>query len=371
MALRSILSAMIPRRLLVQYGRRAEVIWRLAVVGLVAAVLSQLGSMVVALTGFVGLLIIWELTGRVASSYGEVEDPTLRQNVQQRMLSFVAGLSASISFLVLTIVATGWSVAETDGALALLVIGSCILAGWLVLNLLRQGWRISFAVLGLTAITVFGSWSVVASVQHPQTVTEPAIVVWVRLLTLFGFVSIIELWANPIGERTKWIPRLMSMAFIIPAISAWLLWMHPPVGQVAHFSDIPRIAWFAGIVTGFSVILFLRLAQIIKPGPSLRRLSRVFTDRRSMGAVPLTTTMTLAALPSILLATNGSWIQWTIVAVCYVITVIAKVTLHRQMTPASRRPRRKMNSSTRKGSTQKGPKSNRLNEPAELTLLSM
>lgn len=371
MALRSILAAMIPRRLLVQYGRRAEVIWRLAAVGLVAAVLSQFGSMAVALTGLVGLLIIWELTGRVASSYGEVEDPSLRQNVQQRMLSFVAGLAASVSFLVLTIVSAGWGVAETDGAIALLVVGSCILAGWLVLNLLRQGWRIGFAILGLTAITVFGSWSVVASVQHPQTVTEPAIVVWVRLLTLFGFVSIIELWANPIGERTKWIPRLMSMAFIIPALSAWLLWLHPPVGQVASFSDIPRIAWFAGTVMGFAVILFLRLAQIIKPGPSIRRLSRIFTDRRSMGSVPLTTTISLAALPTILLATNGSWIQWTIVAGCYALTVMAKVTLHRQMTPSSRRPRRKLNSSFRKGTTIQERKNRQSHESAEMTLISL
>ena len=368
MALRSILSTMISRRMLVQYGRRSDVLWRLTAVTLVAAILAQLGPMAVTAAGLVGLLLVWEMVGRVASSYSEVGEPELRQNVQQRMLSFVAGLSTSISFLVLTIIAAGWSVAETDGALALLVVGSSILAGWLVLNLLRQGWRIAFAILGLAAVAVFGSWSVVMSFKHPQAVLEPAIVVWVRLLALFGFVAVMYLWANPIGQRTKWVSRLMNMAFIIPALTAWALWVNPPVGHFETFSEIPKFVWFVGIGVGVAVLLILRMAQIIKPGVGVRRLTRVFRDRRTLNVVPISTTMTLGAFPSILLAASGSWMQWSIVTAFFVLTVLAKVTLHRQMTPARRRKNPPMNGSGKGLSS--GNSNSRSSDAPVLTLAS-
>ena len=196
---------------------------------------------------------------------------------------------------------------------------------------------ISFAFLGLFAVILFGSWSVVISVKHPQVVAEPALVVWVRLIALFLFAAIASLGSNPMGQRTRWVSRLTDLAFVIPALTAWVFWVNLPVGDLANYSEIPKIAWCIGIGIGVVVLLVLRLAQIIRPGVGLYRLNRNFWNRRALGTFPMSSTITLAAFPSILLSSSGSWTQWSIVTTFYVLTVLAMMALHRPVISPRRR----------------------------------
>jgi hypothetical protein len=325
---------MVPKRAVVAFGRRVEILWQLTAAGLGLALLAAFGSPTMVVVGLIGVLVVWEVTGRLARSHVEVQDERLRQQPTERRLAYLASLAISLAYLVQTLVAWQWLMPAGDNSIVVEVLAAIVLVGWLVLQVLRQSWHLSFALPALMSLALVAPVSSIHWQEGPLFSSA----VWIRLVIVLAVAGVIYLWAHPVGERTRWLNRLGQMLIVVPALASLLLLVQVSPGQFAVERLSDRWVLFVFLAMGALLLVTLWWTGVLFRGSMLRDAHRLYWSGRPMlGDLPMDATLVLGATPVFALAPHSSWTHWLLTAGLFTLAALSRAVIELRKSRQQRR----------------------------------
>jgi hypothetical protein len=327
------IARLVARRDLVSFVRQTSGIWDLALLSLLGAAITQAYAGSIFLLSLLGLAVAWAWTGHRASAV--FVDPDWKAQPVRSRLALVAGLATAVGFVMTAIV--GWTWWTTlSGALpmgdspASLVLMSALVGGALVFQVLRQSWRIPVATVALTLMVVVMLWQVGNCWSEPIPGSAGGLQIFGRLLFLLAAGAILDLWAYPIGYKTRWVPRMMRIGLVVPLVAAMLVLVELPPASLDSEMTVRKGAWLAGLFVGLLLLTAIYATGVVRR----TRLTTLVRDRLTqpswVGLITPDTIEMLAAIPPLLLLVSANNITWFGAMAAFVVARLS-IALSRQV----------------------------------------
>jgi hypothetical protein len=300
------------RRWLVRWVRQVPGVWNLWTAALIVAVLSMVGVWAPLAMAVIGLAVAWEIAGRAASSYAEIQNERLVASRGRRSAVFLASATAAWACLALAIRQVGGAPLEGLRAPLMVVMGTT-LGAWMVFGVFRQWWRGAYGFCGLTGSFLVGVFAIASTAATPNadaTIGE----VFVRLSVVWiGFTGLqaVAVWkrSKPAGAA-----RGMRMLWLAPAQAGAISLVLRPPGSLTRDAYDAEFWVVAAIVqmASAAAILGVRGATVGRDVVAVLRSAREFGGERRRSASTLLAV--LAVVPAVAAAPVMSWAEWTITA---------------------------------------------------------
>jgi hypothetical protein len=327
------LARLVARRDLVAFVRQPAGLWDLCLLGLLIAGLVQTARMSPFAISLVGLAVAWQWTSRRAGTIlldGDRVDRSAINNLRR-----AAGLAHSVGWMIAAIVTYGWWACSSADKLqdpTSLVIVASLLGGALLIAVLQNSWRIVFAGVALSVMSVVLIWQVTQSWSHPDPWPASGLSTFARLLILFCTGATLDAWAHPIGTEKHWLRRCLRILLVAPLLAGLMVTVELAPASLIEESLARRSFWLAAWVTGLVMLVILYSSRCVRRTPLLTAVRAIAYRTDYDPGQHLATVEILAACPPLLLITSASTATWLAAFASFVIARLAAGLARRGLT---------------------------------------
>jgi hypothetical protein len=326
------IARLVARRDLVSFVRQASGVWDLALLSLVVAVFTQAYSGSICLLSLLGLAIAWEWTGKRASAV--FIDPDRMSNPVRSNLALVAGLATAVGFVISAIVGWAWWTTSSeaipiDGSPTSVVLMSALLGGVLVFQVLRQSWRIPAAAVAIVVMALAILWQVGNCWSNPVPASGGGFQIFARLVLLLATGAALDLWAYPIGYKTRWLPRLVRIGIVVPLVASMLVLVELPPASLGSEMTVRKGAWLAGLLVGLVSLTAIFTAGVVRRTRLVSLVRDRFKPQPWKGPISPGMIEILTALPPLFLIVSANNITWLGTMAVFVVARLAIALSHK------------------------------------------
>jgi hypothetical protein len=290
-------------------ARRAPASWRLLAIALALGVAAQLWKYLLPLAAMAGLVGVWGLLSRRASTQHltEVADPwSVRSGRTQRMVGYLNGLALLSAYLIFAVDPFSYFLREVEARETILILASISGALLLVFTMTAQGWRIGYSLLtgGVALVALAGGVAMSTRFHHAADIG------WLRT---FARLAMVFAAAESLTPAAAGAPPKLGLRGLIGFQYATLLMVFAIVvqepGAVGPDEAIlPWFWWSLVALCSAATLWFLWLARV-PAAVDLRWLTR----QRSTKPMPKGAAVAIAYAPALGLAAFSGWAVWTTV----------------------------------------------------------
>jgi hypothetical protein len=330
------IARLVARRDLVSFVRQPSGVWDLALLSLFGAVFTQAYSGCIFFLALLGLAVVWEWTGKRASAV--FIDPQRTTHPVRSRLSLVAGLATAVGFVIAVIVGWAWwttssAAVPMESSPASLVLMSALLGGALVFQVLRQSWRIPVATVAMGVMALVMVWQVGSCWSDPAPWSAGGFQTFVRLFLLLVTGAVVDLWAYPIGYKTRWLPRLMRIGVVVPLVAGMLVLVEIPPASLDSEMTVRKGAWMAGLLVGLAMLSVVYAAGVVRRTRLTTLVRDVLSRPPALGAMSPGMIEILSAIPPLLLLPSANNLTWLGTLAAFVVARLA-IALSQKVRPA-------------------------------------